>query len=179
MTSEINHSEKKSFFQKIKDNKLLTSILLGLVIIAIILIYFNIKVSSLEKKHNRELENTISIYQNQIDSLNLAALESTVRVFSWAIRSEMSRNNMEEVNRFFLEMVQYKHINKISMIDPQTSMVIVSTDKKDEGYPSKETVFISVNQMKTVKEGKSYKIFQPIMGIDRKLGILLVEGSIQ
>lgn len=111
----------------------------------------------------------------QMDSLKITSSEQTVRVFSWAVRSEMNRNNLEEVNNLFLAFVKEDRVRMIHLINPANSTIILSTDKKNEGLKVTNAGFLYVTEQVILEEEEKTFIVSPIMGINRMMGILAVE----
>jgi len=178
MESE-NKMPKVSAFTKIRkfisQNKALSTGLIAALVLIIVIVYFNISISKQNKKSNELLSTTVERYETRIDSLRQVYMEQTVKVFAWVVRSELSRNNFEEINRYFLEFVQINKVDKVSLIDPISRLVLVSSDKKKEGTPALATVFSEIPSLQTRRSDKGLNIVVPIMGIERKVGILSVE----
>lgn len=111
----------------------------------------------------------------QIDSLKITNSAQTVKIFSWAVRSEMNRNNLEEVNNLFMAFVQEDGVRMIHLINPENSKIILSTDKKYEGQEVTNAGYLNVTEQVIIKEEEKTFIVSPIMGINRMTGILYVE----
>ena len=159
---KFSENKKRSFIMRHK----MTSFLL-FVIIVIVLGSF-IKMSLMKLDYNKEKLN----YEAQIDSIKVADLELTSKVFSWAVRSELMRNNTEQVNQFFLAFIkENQFVQKLDLVDPNSAKIILSTDKKTEGdiYSNKDIMTINKT---TYREGL---IISPIMGLDSKIGILIID----
>lgn len=144
-------------------------------IICAMLLYYNLKISGIESEQSEKLDLQLKNYKNQIDSLNVLNAEQTVKVFSWAIRSEMIRNNIEQVDQFFLAFIKEKGIEQIDLIDPQSAKIILSTDKKQEGMAVSDKLVLQIEE--TVSRGDSLgiSILSPIMGLGKKIAVLSIE----
>lgn len=146
-----------------------------LLIIIITLVYFMIKIKSLENEFAEKTDTMKKDFALQIDSMKIANLQQTIKVFSWAVRSEMNRNNLEQVEQFFSNFVKEYDILKIDLINPENAKIILSTDKKNEGQVVTDTQILEVEQLKVFGDSRRIQVVVPIMGLDKKNGILVVE----
>jgi len=176
MEEKTNNTEEKTkknafsiFLWKHK-----VSILL-LVIIGVLLLYFNFKINSIESNHLEEMNSTINIYNQQIDSIQISGITQTVKVFSWAIRSELIRNNIEQVNQFFQVFIKEKGVEQIDLINPETALIILSTDMKQEGITVSDSDILQAGNTITEKDSLGLRIVSPIMGLEKKIGIISVK----
>ena len=167
---QIKETNSLKYF--IKSNKAI--VVLILIIIAL-LIYFTIRINVMENEFVEKTETIKKEHLILIDSVNIAGLQQTIKVFSWAVRSEMNRNNLEEVNNFFLTFVKEKGIRMINLINSENSRIILSTDKKNEGQEITDPQIINVSDLKMYeKDGKKYLI-TPITRLNKSIGIMMVE----
>ncbi|MCJ7688454.1 MAG: hypothetical protein MUO60_03935 [Clostridiaceae bacterium] len=178
---EENTKEKIESVDNKKPNKLLIFILkhktvLGLLfVILALLVYHMIKINSLENVFIEQTETLKIEHAQQLDSLKIVNLKQTINVFSWAVRSEMSRNNLEQVNQFFLAFVKENDIRMISLINTENAQIILSTDKKNEGQEITDKQVLDVNELKLLEDSETLQVVVPIMGLNKKIGILNVE----
>ncbi|MBN2399156.1 MAG: hypothetical protein JXI33_02315 [Candidatus Aminicenantes bacterium] len=113
-----------------------------------------------------------TITENARQFLRLAAIPLV-----WAIRSEMLKENYEQINEFLIEFVKESHI-KMILVATVDGTVVVATDKKLEGaafsslYPGG---FLEKNET-TVADDASGNIIiaSPVMAFNRKLGIFFM-----
>lgn len=105
-------------------------------------------------------------------------VEETSRVFSWAIRSEMQRDNLEQVNQFFMTLVKEPGFRKIQLIDVKNSKVLISTDKKDEGTLVSDTTVLNASVVKHQIDGDIIRSVTPVMGLNSRIGILVIDRII-
>src|SRR5210317_501293 len=59
-------------------------------------------------------------------------LELMMRTFVWAVRGEMTRGNLEQVDQYFKQLVQTENISEITLVNNK-SEILLSTNKKNEG----------------------------------------------
>lgn len=144
-------------------------------VIIIILLWAVIKIQVIEKRSINEKEQLVTLYKQKMDSLYLSDMELTSRVFSWAIRSEMTRQNMEQVNQFFSGFVKEPNIRKVQLIDPFTGTVLLASDKKDEGTIIEDPIILQTEKSVRIKGETGDIIINPVMGLDTRIGVLVIE----
>ncbi len=166
-----DEQKKENFFSKFIKKHILVLILI-LIIIGVFL-YSMIRVSTLESRHEKQTSELITEYNAKIDSVTFSNMKLTVRVFTWAVRSEMIRENTEQVNHFFSEFIKEPKVIKIQLISHDVSEVLISTDIKDEGKLVDDKDYL-VNTLHTKVEPEGIKFINPVMGMDKKLGVLVV-----
>jgi hypothetical protein len=149
--------------------------LILLVIIGVLLLYYNLKINSIESSHLEEMNSTIQNYNLQIDSIQIFSLTQTIKVYSWAIRSELIRNNIEQVNQFFLAFIKEKGVEQIDLINPETSVITLSTDMKQEGKTITDSHILQAESTVAEQDSTGLRIVSPIMGLEKKIGIISVK----
>ena len=174
--NEENETDKTK-----KPNKLVAFVLRHkvvftlLLIIAVLLVYHMIRINSIESEFAAKTVTLKKEYTLKIDSMKIANLQQTIRVFSWAVRSELNRSNLEEVNQFFLTFVREKYIRMIDLINPENGEIILSTDKKNEGQIISDKQIMGVTDLTVLADSMQLKVVVPIMGLNIKNGVLVVE----
>ena len=149
--------------------------LMLILIIGIVFIWAKIRMNQIEKESDETKRQLIENYEFTIDSLNIENIEMTMKVFTWAIRSEMLRENIDQVNQFFITLVQEPTIVNLKVVDPENLEIIISTDKKEEGLFYKDEGLIRTNDIVVNKDSTILRVINPIMGLNRKLGVLVAE----
>jgi hypothetical protein len=177
---EDNTKETNELIEPKKQNKFLGFILrhkiiFGLLIVILVLIaYHMITINSLENEFAEKTNTLKKEFVLQIDSMRVANLQQTIMVLSWAVRSELNRGNLEEVNQFFLNFVKEKDIRMISLINPQNSKIILSTDKKNEGQMVTDKQILDVTDLTVMADSSQLQVVVPIMGLNAVSGVLVV-----
>jgi len=149
---------------------------LGLLLIVIIILVWHFsKIYLLKKRTETEKVVIINKYEKQLDSLNVYYLQLTAKTFSWALRSELLRGNKDQINQYFNEFIKTPGIKKLMLINPENSVIDISTDKKDVGTQNfdyinlkNQEIFINVND---------FKIVTPISGMNNQIGIFIIEAT--
>lgn len=179
------NSDNKEFSQDNKRGRIASFLLNHKVSVFLVLVIFGIfswgtfKNYQLKTQFEKDILNMETQYAQKSDSLQVANYKLTTKVFSWAIRSELMRNNKEQINQFFLSFIQNPNIQKVQLINPENAMVLLSTDKKDEGSKTDMTKVNQTDSLMVVREASVLKIYNPIMGLNKKIGILVVDVAIQ
>lgn len=145
------------------------------ILLILVFIWFSAKINNNRKHAENERMNLITQYEAERDSLQIRSLEFVSSVFSWSIRSEMLRNNMENLNQLVTVFVQESDASLVQIVDPETRMVILSSDKKFEGTEYEKEVNFEINQPVVIRDDQKITIITPIMGFSNRIGILIVE----
>lgn len=170
-----NVAEESAFIKFIVKNHLTLTFVL---VIVIILIWAVAKMTGMEKSSLSEKQQLVSFYESSLDSLTFTSMELTAKVLAWAVRSEMIRENMDQVDQFFNTFVKEPNISKIQLIDPVTSKIIKSTDKKEEGNVIENTLILQAERTYHLSSESADKIISPVMGLDLRIGVLVIEMDI-
>ncbi len=163
---------KKGFLDfLIKHNTVISLVL----VIFIILLWALIKMNNMQNNAVVEKQQLTEVYENQLESLSISSMELTAQVFTWAIRGEMLRQNMDQVNQFFTSFIQKPGITKIQLVDSGTAEIILSTDNKDEGAIIENTLILQAERTYHIAKENSVLIISPVMGLNTRIGILILE----
>lgn len=172
-TPEVKEEKKSNKFAALILRHKFVSLLL--VVIAALVIYHLITINSIESKYEEAKTNIIKEYTTKIDSIKISNVQQVVNVFSWAVRSELMRNNLEQVDQFFLTFVKDNNVRRVDLINPETSTIILSTDKKNEGIVTENRNILLVEDIKVIQDSVNISVVAPVMGLNKKIGILNVE----
>lgn len=180
---EKKDNTNNKFLDFLKKN--IVAVLLALILI-IVLIWYSVKISSIEEQYEEEKtelvtksENErsalITKYESEKDSLQISNLESSSKIFSWAVRSELMRNNTENLNQLINAFVKESNADLVQLIDPETNIISLSSDKKFEGMEYDQKLDYALTEQQTLMEETGIKIITPVMGLNSALGILIVQ----
>lgn len=145
-----------------------------LIILLGVLLWAFIKMDSMENQFDKQKMEMQTTYENRIDSLTAYQLVLTSKVFSWAIRSELTRENNEQVNQFFLNFIQEPGVTNVKLVDANTSRVLLSTDKNDEGSMFTNPAMLTDKPIYQLKDSV-LQVISPVMGLNNKIGVLVIE----
>ncbi|GFZ91452.1 hypothetical protein GCM10011531_23950 [Aquaticitalea lipolytica] len=174
--SEDTTPEQKTSKLKVVKDFLLKHIVkvILLLLVIVVFIWSRIQISSLKSDFNQQKTEITKKYELKLDSLNIARMELTAKTFSWAVRSELQRQNKEQVELFFYDFIKSPQIEKLQYINSDNSTIELSTNKKEEGLIATSD-FFKTNDQLTKSDSTSFKIATPIMGLNKKLGVVVIE----
>jgi L-lactate utilization protein LutC len=172
--NELNGKSKSGSF--ILKHKMVFTLLL---IIVIISLWAFIKISIVENHYKKDILKMKSVFENKMDSLTAKQLILTSKAFSWAIRSELTRENKEQVNQFFMSFIKEPGVNRVEFVNASDSKVSLSTNKKDEGTTFTDQVAIMTTKAINYRNDSILTIVSPVMGLNNKLGVLVIEYNLR
>lgn len=112
-----------------------------------------------------------------ITEQNTSYLRLVVVPLTWAVRSEMIRNNYDQINQYLSQFVKEKNMKEIIVAKPDGT-ILVATNKKREGASVANAFPSSVLQEnKTVVstlENGDIMVVSPVMGLSSKQGVLIL-----
>lgn len=156
--------KKTSTLRFIWNHKLVFFLLLIMIVGAG---WSGIKYLTLKRNFNKERQQIASTF-----------IDENTRVFSWAVRSELLRDNRDQINQFFMSLVKEPGYKKIQLVDVNNSKIIVSTDKKDEGKVVSDTAILNTNIIKQLPEGDLIRCIAPVMGLNSRVAVLVIDRSL-
>lgn len=182
MEANKTETEQKKDVPVKKENKFLKFIFRHKIIVILLLVLIGVfiwgtlKIGRMERDFVMQKDQIVHDYELRMDSLNLTKMELVSSVFSWAIRSEMTRENMEQVNQFFLNFIKVPNVEKVQLISYNNSSVLISTDKKDEGQVVTDNTILQSDTIRSYKTDSTHsKIITPIMGLNNRIATLVIE----
>jgi len=97
---------------------------------------------------------------------------------AWAVRGELIRNNLDQVDQFFNEMVRMERVERV-VLAGQDGKVLLSSDKRFQGgdfaalYPAE---LLGAPQVAVLAgaEGKK-RLVLPVMGLSARLGTVVMD----
>ncbi len=170
--------KKQTVMQKIwnviKKNPLSSVLLIALIAC---IIWANFRINSDKKQFEKDKIELTTKYELQIDSLELKNIEFSSKVFSWSVRSELLRKNVENLNQLFTVFVKESNANLIQLVNLDDNTITISTDKQYEGKSFVVPANVDLNEQRTVVSDSKTIIYTPVMGYTNKIGLLIVEIS--
>jgi hypothetical protein len=162
----VDTTEKKtSTWKYIRNHKMIFFLLL---LLAIGAGWAGIKILTLKRGFNKEKT-----------AITNRFAEETARVFSWAIRGEMLRENKDQVNQYFLNLVKEPGFRKIQLVDVSNSTIIISTDKKDEGSVVSDTTILNASVARQLPNGDLLRTITPVMGLNSRMAVLVIDRKVE
>ena len=110
-----------------------------------------------------------------------AASEASLREFgmalAWAVRGEMIRNNLDQIDQFFTEIVKLPGIER-ALLAGADGKVVVSSDRRNLGVEASTVVppeALALPQVTVRREADgSMLLVVPVMGLNDRLGTVFV-----
>lgn len=169
--SVLQNIEKKTFANFVKNNPVLITGLIGL--LSIIVVYF-----WKDLQNKKQTANIKKMASEQLIQSNNEMLTVLSKPLIWSIRDEMLSGNLEKVNIYVKDIVKEKNFQLLQIIDTN-GKIILSTNKKVEGKNANTFYDSTVLNVSAIKikntENTSLLMSAPIMGYDKKLGVLVIE----
>ena len=167
--TEMTSGERVVLF--VKNNLLTLFLVVGLIVV---FSWLTLQNRSQRKQFEQEKSALVTAHENQMDSLRIEQITFATEVFSWSVRSELLRNNTENLNQLLTVFVQQSGADLVQVINTTDKVVLLSSDKKFEGTPVADTTLNGLSSTRVLREAKTVTIMSPIMGFNDKLGVLLV-----
>lgn len=167
-----NIQKKNRFVSYVSKHKMVTTLLILLVVI---LLGAFVKIKIDENSYSKKLNLMERQHQQQVELLQLNSHIISTKALSWAVRSELLRDNKDQANQYLSAMIKENGISKISFIDAKSNKIILATDKKDEGAVFPQQYILLADSITHTTVDAMQTIYCPVMGLNAKLGVLLVE----
>jgi len=167
---------KSNFGDFVLKHKLVTFLIALIIILSL---WAFIKISMLENQFKKDTLKQKTDYENRIDSLTTRQLMLSSKVFSWAIRSELTRENKEQVNQFFMSFIKEPGVSKVEFVNSPDGKVTLSTNKKDEGSVFPNQVALITTETINYRNDSVLSVVTPVMGLNNKLGVLVIEYNLK
>ena len=96
--------------------------------------------------------------------------------FVWAVRSEMTRGNEEQVDQYFRQLVKSEKVAEIILADPEGKILLASNKKNEGNQITSEygNIVQDLEEMTIINRGNIKIAAAPIMSVNRRIGNLLV-----
>ena len=156
--------KKKSWF---KQNVGATIVMI-IMLIAIIFLGINLMVK--QKQHKEEIADVNAKNTALVDSLKKDNFTWLTKVFTWTVRSEMLRENLEQVKLYSQEFIKYQYVDNIKVVDP-SGRVIFSTDMKDQNVI---TEWSNIQKLAVIQQDNKIIIAAPVLGNNIILGAVVI-----
>lgn len=175
-------SAKFEWLAKIPTMQLPAKYAAGLVgIIVVLLVWKAIAVSKVESDMAKRLETERVLITQQAreyaDQQYVKEEERFGQVLAWAVRGELIRNNVDQIDQYLSEIVKMKDTERVVLIGDD-GQLLVSTDKRleetkgTEIYP-REILNLQKITVRSDVDGKKILVV-PVMGLNKKIATVVV-----
>lgn len=99
------------------------------------------------------------------------------QVLAWAVRDQLIRNNLDQIDQYLNELVKLRDTERVVLVSDEGKL-LVSTDKRLESeeaseiYPA-EILDLPVTTIKSDVGGKKLLVV-PVMGLNKRLGTVVI-----
>jgi hypothetical protein len=129
------------------------------------------------KRYEKQITELTTRHAAMMDSMQIQQGEMFISALSWATRSELMRENMDQVNSYFVEALKNKSIEVVRVVNHTSGKVILSTNKKDEGTDTSDEFVRNAKEISSRTEGSTVTFVAPIFGFNQQIGVLVIEKS--
>ena len=164
------------------------SLLLALLLV-IVFIWSRVSIGAAEARLESERQEMTRKFESDRAALLARLKDYTVRqddesqrrfgmALAWAVRGELIRNNLDQVDQFFNEMVRMARVERVVLAGPDGKLLL-SSDKRYQGgdfstlYPA-ELLATSQVAVLAGAEGKK-QVVVPVMGLTARLGTVVMD----
>ncbi|MGZ5243184.1 MAG: hypothetical protein ACXWDO_04785 [Bacteroidia bacterium] len=156
------------------------TIIMLLVLAVGLLILMLIIYSSMKKKADeakRVSDEAIAKSDTTVSERTNTLLRLTTIPFLWAIRSELQRENYQEIEQYLHQFVREKGVTHVALIGTD-NVIRLSSDKKHEGRPYEEIFKEDIKGLDAMviheKDNGQKLILAPVTGINDRLGTVAI-----
>lgn len=167
-TTTTTSKKPNRLVKYILKHKTAFSLLFALVVV---FIWAQCNISKL-KKENLALT---TVYELKIDSVAVENYKTVSKVFSWAVRSDLMRGNLDQVNRCLDNMLKEPYIKKAYIIDLEKSIILLSTNKAENGLPVSDVTLLQPAQNVVKLNNSTTRYISPITGLSSVIGMSVLE----
>ena len=99
------------------------------------------------------------------------------QVLAWAVRGELIRNNLDQIDQYLTELVKTKDTERVVLISDEGKL-LVSTDKRLESeeasslYP-KDVLGLQTITIKSDVDNRKLLVV-PVMGLNKRLATIVI-----
>ena len=133
----------------------------------------------------RGLEGRFAAERNQLSTTQRQALDVqardllrlAARPLAWAVRAELLRGNVGQVDDYFREFVRERGVNSVLLVGPD-GKILLATNRKLETQAADGAVSKTILEAPDVtfdEAGGVLRLGVPVMGFDRRLGLLVID----
>lgn len=181
-TQEASQPQKADGFLK-RNRMWLILVGLLLVLLAIVYIRSTMTIAQIRKSMVAQQHDLEEQAQHMLASNTEELLLLSIQGFDWAVRGELIRGNEEQVQQYFTQLVKNERVQQVEFID-QDRIIQLSSDKKKESQVFDRSEFETDPLAKNepyyhVDSLGNILLLAPVMGLERKLGTLMLEYTPQ
>jgi len=176
---DVNQDSKKSASS---NKNILITIGIALVLLVTIWIWKSIEIDNIRSNAQSDYKALKEQAIKGIVTSKEEQLKLLTKPYVWAVRAEMMKGNINQINLYALDLIKEKNFQLIAIAN-DSGIIVSSTDKKDEGKPFTsigEAVALTNNDTMVENTGDSILVVtSPIMGFNKRIGTLFFKYAVQ
>ena len=176
-----HHRKPGSNNSLVANKKLLVTIAVAVVLLIGIWIWKAVQISNLKKEAGKASQALKEQARQEVAQAHRMHLELLAKPYVWAVRTELMRGNINQLNLYANDMVKQRNFQRIAIANNK-GLIIASTNKKDEGRPfstiGTDAALTSDTTSVTIDSDSLIVMTSPIMGFNDRLGTLLIKYTI-
>ncbi len=158
--------------------RLLRYTILVLVLLALgIYIWKEFAVQDLEMEMEHQRTEMAEEREKALDARTRVMLQLTALPLAWAVRGEMMRGNLSQIDDYFRDFVKEAGVQSIFLIGREDT-VVLATNRKLETQAADQVVSQTIQDAENALIEESdfaLRLGVPIMSFNEKIGILVVD----
>lgn len=189
-TEEPAEARKRSVLDMLRKTKLplWVSLLLALLLLVVI-VWSRVSIGAAEARLGNERQEMARQFEADRAAMLARLQDFTARqddesqrrfgtALAWAVRGELIRNNLDQVDQYFNEMVRMERVERVVLAD-QDGKMLLSSDKRYQGgdfsalYPA-ELLGVPQVTVRAGAEGRKWVVV-PVMGLSARLGTVVMD----
>ncbi|NLO72330.1 MAG: hypothetical protein GX102_15580 [Porphyromonadaceae bacterium] len=169
-TTVVASRKPNRFVKYILNHKLVFSLLFALIVV---FIWGQIKINKLEK----DMLKLGSVHAAQMDSSRVENYKSISNIFSWAVRSDLMRGNLDQASRYLNNVTKEPYIRKAYIVDLDKKTILLSTKKSEIGLPVSDITLLQSNYNVVKINDSTTRFTSPITGLNTIVGVSVLEAD--
>lgn len=167
--------------QALGNKKILITIGIAMLLLLTIWIWKNTEIKNIKSKAASDYQSLKELAIKGIISSKEEQLKLLAKPYVWAVRTEMMKGNINQVNLYALDLIKEKDLLRIAIAN-DSGIIVSSTDKKDEGKSftliGKAAILTNDNTFVENAGDSVLTVVSPIMGFNSRLGTLFIKYAV-
>lgn len=130
-------------------------------------------------KLNKEKAAMQVAHAASLDSLKVENFKIISNVFSWAVRSDLMRDNLDQANQYLDNVIKEPNIRKAYIIDLEKQSILLSTNKAEKELPVADVTLLQPKHNAVKLNDSTTRFVSPITGLNTIIGISVLEADLR
>lgn len=146
-------------------------------ILVVLVVWNRYALHSLDQAAQAERVQMTQAQAKALDTQGREILRLAALPLGWAVRAEMLKDNLQQVDDYFRRFVRERGVESIVLVD-RTGKVAVATDRKLEGQAA--SGLVSAGLLEAIEptfeeRPPAIRLAVPVMGFDSRVGVLILD----